>query len=189
MVRHPDARMVEEIWNRIVKAVESAASGTETTMKYEVISGSFNLVPNETLVRLMYNNLKTVGGINYIPEEVEFGKKNLRTLTFKVPPLESATQVQPFKTEGFFPASTDVGDITWVVPTAGLGTATWVPGVPVYSWQAVPTRSMSIGYKAMNIAAKIIAMTGIDIFNNPSIIGKAKKNWLITLVLISNTNR
>jgi aminobenzoyl-glutamate utilization protein B len=175
MVRHPDARMVEEIWNRIVKAAEGAASGTETTMKYEVISGSFNLVPNETLARLMYNNLKTVGGVNYTPEEVEFGKHIQSTLTFKVPPLESAREVQPFKTGGFFPASTDVGDITWVVPTAGLGTATWVPGVPAHSWQAVATGGTSIGYKAMNNAAKIIAMTGIDIFNNPAIIVKAQK--------------
>jgi aminobenzoyl-glutamate utilization protein B len=175
MVRHPDARMVEEIWNRIVKAAEGAASGTETTMKYEVISGSFNLVPNETLARLMYNNLKTVGGVNYTAEEVEFGKKLQSTLTFKVPPLESAREVQPFKTGGFFPASTDVGDITWVVPTAGLGTATWVPGVPAHSWQAVASGGTGIGFKAMNNAAKTIAMTGIDIFNNPAIITKAQK--------------
>ncbi|MBA4055361.1 MAG: amidohydrolase [Marivirga sp.] len=175
MVRHPDARMVEEIWNRVVKTAEAAAMGTETTMKYEVISGSFNLVPNETLARLMYNNLKTVGGVNYTAEEVAFGKKIQSTLTSKAPPLESASQVQPFKTGGFFPASTDVGDITWVVPTAGLGTATWVPGVPAHSWQAVATGGTGIGYKAMNNAAKIIAMTGIDLFNNPSIIGKAKK--------------
>lgn len=175
MVRHPDARMVEEIWNRIVKAAEGAASGTETTMKYEVISGSFNLVPNETLSRLMYNNLKTVGGVMYSAEEIEFGKKIQATLTTKYPSLESAAQVQPFKTGGFFPASTDVGDITWVVPTAGLGTATWVPGVPAHSWQAVATGGMSIGYKAMNNAAKIMAMTGIDIFNNPALVGKAKK--------------
>lgn len=177
MVRHPDARMVEEIWNRIVKAAEGAASGTETTMKYEVISGSYNLVPNETLSRLMYNNLKIVGGVMYTPEEVAFGKKIQGTLTTKYPPLESAAQVQPFKTGGFFPASTDVGDITWVVPTAGLGTATWVPGVPAHSWQAVATGGMTIGYKAMNNAAKIIAMTGIDLFNNPSILDKAQKEF------------
>jgi len=175
MVRHPDARMVEEIWSRIVKAAEGAASGTETTMKYEVISGSFNLVPNETLARLMHNNLTKVGGVNYSADEVEFGKKIQTTLSTKYPPLESAARVEPFKTGGFFPASTDVGDITWVVPTAGLGTATWVPGVPAHSWQAVATGGMSIGYKAMNNAAKTIAMTGIDIFNNPSIIVKAKK--------------
>lgn len=175
MVRHPDARMVEEIWNRIVKAAKGAAEGTETTMEYEVISGSYNLVPNETLARLMYSNLKTVGGVYYTPEEVEFGKKLQSTLSFKVPPLESATQVQPFKTGGFFPASTDVGDITWVVPTTGLGTATWVPGVPAHSWQAVASGGSSIGYKAMNNAAKTIAMTGIDIFKNPAVIKEAQQ--------------
>jgi len=174
MVRHPDARMVEEIWDRIVKAGEGAASGTGTTMKYEVISGSFNLMPNETLSRLMYNNLKTVGGVNYTPEEVAFAKQLQTTLTGKVPPLTNAQNVEPYKTGGFFPASTDVGDITWVVPTAGFGTATWVPGVPAHSWQAVATGS-TIGLKGMINAAKIIAMTGIDIFNNPTIIDKAKK--------------
>lgn len=176
MVRHPDARVVEEIWDRIIKAAEGAALGTGTTMKYEVISGSFNLMPNETLSRLMYNNLKTVGGVNYTPAEVEFAKQLQSTLSTSNPPaIGTAQLVQPFKTGGFFPASTDVGDITWVVPTAGLGTATWVPGVPPHSWQAVATGSNGIGMKAMINAAKTIAMTGIDIFNNPSIVDKAKK--------------
>jgi len=173
MVRHPDARMVEEIWNRIVKAAEGAASGTETTMKYEVISGSYNLVPNETLARQMYNNLVVVGGVNYTPEEAAFAKEIQKTLP-KAPDLSQAQIVQPFKTGGFFPASTDVGDITWVVPTVGLGTATWVPGAPAHSWQAVATGGMSIGQKAMLNAAKTIAMTGVDLFNNPSILQKAK---------------
>lgn len=173
MVRHPDARMVEEIWNRIVKAAEGAASGTETTMKYEVISGSYNLVPNETLARQMYNNLVVVGGVNYTPEEAAFAKEIQKSLP-KAPDLSQAQIVQPFKTGGFFPASTDVGDITWVVPTVGLGTATWVPGAPAHSWQAVATGGMSIGQKAMLNAAKTIAMTGVDLFNNPSILQKAK---------------
>jgi aminobenzoyl-glutamate utilization protein B len=173
MVRHPDARMVEEIWNRIVKAAEGAASGTETTMKYEVISGSYNLVPNETLARQMYNNLVVVGGVNYTPEEAAFAKEIQKSLP-KAPDLSQAQVVQPFKTGGFFPASTDVGDITWVVPTVGLGTATWVPGAPAHSWQAVATGGMSIGQKAMLNAAKTIAMTGVDLFNNPSILQKAK---------------
>lgn len=175
MVRHPDARMVEEIWNRIVKAAEGAASGTETTMKYEVISGSYNLVPNETLARQMYANLQQVGGVMYTPAEVEFAKKMQSTFTFKAPPLETSAQVQPFRTGGFFPASTDVGDITWVVPTAGLGVATWVPGVPAHSWQAVACGGMSIGFKAMNNASKVLAMTGIDLFTNPALLAKAKK--------------
>jgi len=175
MVRHPDARVVEEIWDRIVKAAEGAASGTGTTMKYEVISGSYNLVPNETLSRLMYNNLKTVGGITYTPAEVEFAKQ-LQTSLSKAPAITNAQNVEPYKTGGFFPASTDVGDITWVVPTAGLGTATWVPGVPAHSWQAVSTGSNGIGLKAMINAAKVMSMTAVDIYNNPTIVDKANKD-------------
>ncbi len=175
MVRHPDAKQLAEIWDRVVKCADGAATGTETSMKYEVISGSYNLLPNETLARLMYNNLKTVGGVNYNAEEIEFAKKLQTSFTFRAPEIQEASIVQPFKTGGFFPASTDVGDITWVVPTAGLGTATWVAGTPPHSWQAVATGSMSIGYKAMINAAKTIAMTGVDLFNNPSILEKAKK--------------
>ncbi len=175
MVRHPDARILAELWDRIVKCAEGAAIGTETSMKYEVISGSFNLLPNETLSHLMYDNLKKVGGVNYTADETEFAKKIQTSFSFKVPDLNQAQQVQPFKQGGFFPASTDVGDITWVVPTAGLGTATWIPGVPPHSWQAVATGSNGIGLKAMLNAAKTLTMTGIDLFNNPELVDKAKK--------------
>ena len=175
MVRHPDARMVEEIWNRIVKAAQGAAMGTETTVDHEVISGSFNLAPNETLSRIMHENLLKIGGVPYTTSEIEFGKKIQSTLITKFPAIETAQQVSPFQTGQVFPASTDVGDITWVVPTAGLGTATWVPGVAPHTWQAVACGATDIGFKGMINAAKILAMTGIDIITNPSIADKAKK--------------
>jgi aminobenzoyl-glutamate utilization protein B len=178
MVRHPDARVLAELWDRIVKCAEGAATGTETSMKYEVISGSFNLMPNETLSHLMYDNLKKVGGVNYSAEETEFAKKIQSSFNFKAPDLNQAQQVMPFHLGGFFPASTDVGDITWVVPTAGLGVAAWVPGVPPHSWQAVATGSNGIGLKAMSNAAKTLTMTAIDLFNNPELVEKAKKELL-----------
>jgi aminobenzoyl-glutamate utilization protein B len=178
MVRHPDARVLAELWDRIVKCADGAATGTETSMKYEVISGSFNLMPNETLSHLMYDNLKKVGGVNYSAEETEFAKKIQSSFNFKAPDLNQAQQVMPFHLGGFFPASTDVGDITWVVPTAGLGVAAWVPGVPPHSWQAVATGSNGIGLKAMSNAAKTLTMTAIDLFNNPELVEKAKKELL-----------
>jgi aminobenzoyl-glutamate utilization protein B len=144
-------------------------------MKYEVISGFYNLMPNETLARLMQNNLTLVGGVKYNQKEIDFAKQLQTTLSGKVPDVSTAQTIMPFKTGGFFPASTDVGDITWVVPTAGFGTATWVPGVPAHSWQAVATAGSSIGMKAMINAAKTISMTGVDIFNNPQHAAKAKQ--------------
>ena len=61
------------------------------------------------------------------------------------------------------------------MPTSGLATATWIPGVPAHSWQAVSTGSNGIGLKAMLNAAKCISMTGIDLFNNPELLEKAKE--------------
>lgn len=73
------------------------------------------------------------------------------------------------------PGSTDVGDVSWVVPTVGLGTATWVPGTAAHSWQAVAAGGMSIGHKGMVLAAKTMALTAIDLFSNPATIEEAWK--------------
>jgi aminobenzoyl-glutamate utilization protein B len=74
-----------------------------------------------------------------------------------------------------FPASTDVGDVSWVTPTAGLSTATWVPGVPAHSWQAVACNGMSIGHKGMMNAAQTIALTAQNLFKSPNLIEQAKE--------------
>ncbi|MFZ9981189.1 MAG: amidohydrolase [Cyclobacteriaceae bacterium] len=174
MVRHPDARVLDEIWNRIVKASEGAATGTETTVKHEVISGSYNLMRNETLARLMQSNLEKVGGVKYTKADIAFANELQKTLPGNPPAITNAQKVEPFKLDGFFYASTDVGDITWVVPSTGLGTATWVPGTPAHSWQAVACGGTNIGMTAMANAAKVIAMTGVDLFLNPAIAKQAK---------------
>ena len=174
MVRHPDARVLDEIWNRIVKASEGAATGTETTVKHEVISGSYNLMRNETLARLMQSNLEKVGGVKYTEADIAFAKELQKTLPGNPPDISNAQKVEPFKLDGFFYASTDVGDITWVVPSTGLGTATWVPGTPAHSWQAVACGGTNIGMTAMANAAKVIAMTGVDLFLNPALAAQAK---------------
>lgn len=173
IVRSPKVEDVKNLWARVVKAAEAGAMGTETTVKVEIISGIYNLLPNETLAKLQYENLKKVGGVNYTPEEEAFAKKMQESFNFKAPPISEAQKVQEYKV-GFFPASTDVGDISWLVPTAGLGTATAVPGTPGHSWQNVACSGMSIGFKGMINAAKVMAMTGVDLFMDPSLIAKAK---------------
>jgi aminobenzoyl-glutamate utilization protein B len=69
--------------------------------------------------------------------------------------------------------STDVADVSWVVPTAGLRAATWVPGTPAHSWQAVSAGGMSIGTRGMLVAAKAIALTAVELFTHPEIVAEA----------------
>ena len=177
-VRHHDMNTVKSIWDRVVKAAQGAALGTGTTMDVEVTGGVYNLLPNETLAKMMYQNLKMVGGVTYTPEEIAFADKIRTTLIAAKPGIGLAKEVGAFKLEEIREGgsgSTDVGDVSWAVPTAGLRTATFVPGTPNHSWQAVAAGGTDIGTKGMMVAAKTIALTAYDIFKNPGITLEANK--------------
>ncbi len=177
MVRHPDVKEVKDIWQRVIKASEGAAIGTGTEVEVELVSGIYGLLPNETLAKTMHKNLTAVGGVEYDEEEIEFARKIQETLNSpKVPSLSVAKEIQPYRLN-HFPASTDVGDVSYVTPTVGLGTATWVPGTAAHTWQATAADGMSIGYKGMMVAAKTMALTGKDLILNPLLIKEAKKEF------------
>ena len=173
--RHNTRDVVVDIFDRMVKAAEGAALGTGTTMEYEMIGGTHELLPNLTLQKMMHDNLVKVGGITYTPEEKAFAEKISKSLGNESLNIKVAETVQPYKETAEAFGSTDVGDVSFTVPTAGLGTATWVPGTPAHSWQAVAAGGMSIGSKGMMVAAKTIALTAMDIFENPKTVEAAKK--------------
>ncbi|MBS1544096.1 MAG: amidohydrolase [Bacteroidetes bacterium] len=175
-VRNPRRDNVKAIWERIEKAAQGAAMGTETRLEVEVTGGVHELLGNETLAKVMDANLRTVGGYAYTPEERAFAEKIQKTFTGQVPSLESTNTIGPLRQyDGS--ASTDVGDVSWVVPTVGLGTATWVPGTSAHSWQAVAAGGTTIGYKGMMMAAKTIALTAVDLFTTPATIDAAWKEF------------
>ncbi len=172
--RHDRRDVVMEIFDRIVKAAEGAALGTGTNMDYEMIGGTHELLPNLTLQQVMYQNLVKIGGIDYNDEEKAFADKIALTLGQKKADVVRAKSVQPFKSVAFASGSTDVGDVSFTVPTVGLGTATWVPGTPAHSWQAVAAGGTSIGKKGMMVAAKALTLTAIDLFKDQTLVAKAK---------------
>lgn len=176
--RHPDMAIVRQNFEWLVKAAEGAALGTQTRMDYELIHGLYNVQPNETLSKIMNKNLNLVGGYEYTEEERAFAEKIQATL---VAPsnLENTKMVMPYKLEEKGTGgSTDVGDVSWVVPTAGMRSATWVPGTSSHSWQAVAAGGTSIGTKGMLVAAKTMALTAADLFKDPSITTTAREELL-----------
>lgn len=178
-VRNPDVANVKTIFEKIVNAAKGAAMGTNTEMDYEVIHGLYNLLPNETLSRIMHKNLVKIGGVEYSSEERDFAQKITESYPNVKVNLESAAQILPFAViEKGTGGSTDVGDVSWLVPTAGLSTATWVPGTSAHTWQAVAAGGMSIGEKGMMVAAKTLTLTAIDIFKDPSVTKIAKEELL-----------
>ena len=178
-VRHPKKDQVKEIFQRVVTTAKAAALGTETRMEYEVIGGTHDLLLNKTLAEAMQKNLEKVGGVKYTEEEKSFAKKIQSSFNFPYPPVENSDSITPLKIEtDAGGGSTDVGDVSYVVPTVGLRAATWAPGTPAHSWQAVACGGTEIGTKGMMVAAKTMAMTAIDLFTNPTLIQKAKDEFV-----------
>ena len=174
-VRNPEVELVRSIFERVVKAAEGAAMGTGTRVEYEVIHGLYAMLSNEVLQRRAQANLERVGGVVYDDAETAFAETVQQSLVNPVP-LESAAEVQPYmprKGGG----STDVADVSWVVPTVGIVTATWVPGTPAHSWQAIAAGGMSIGNKGMIVAAKTLAMTMVDLFVDAELLAAATAEY------------
>ncbi len=175
-VRHPEMQEVRKLFDRLVKTAEGAAIGTGTTMEYEVIHGVYNLLPNETLSEIMYKNLEIVGGVEYDRTEEEFAEKIIATFDKENLSPSDAKKIVPYTVSNRGTGgSTDVGDVSWAVPTAGMRSATWVPGTGAHSWQAVAAGGMSIGEKGMVVASKTLALTAIDLMLNPEICEKANQ--------------
>ena len=176
MARSPWNETLEAVWARINKVAQGAALMTETTLDVKIISSDANIIPNDTLAAIAQKNLEAVGGYTMTPAEKEFALNLQKTL----PPggagdLKLTEVVQPLKV--YDPnqpsASTDVGDVSWNVPTIGFGAATFVPGVAAHTWQAAASAGMSIGQDGMVIASKALALTALELFESPDVVAKA----------------
>jgi len=175
-VRHPYAATLEEIFPRVINAAEGAALGTSTTMDYEIIHGLHSVLPNHILARAVLANMERVGGIEYNEQEQRFAEEIRKTLDQNSIPLGSQTTIQPFK-PGRSGGSTDVGDVSYMAPTAGFIAATWVPGTGAHSWQAVSAGGMSIGKKGLVLASKVIAMTAVDLVLDEELLAAATQEF------------
>lgn len=176
-VRHPTAQGVDAIWSRLENAARGAALGTGTRVEWEVIHGNNPLLVNEALARTMDAKLRTVGGLRYSKDEQAFARKLFKSLSSPEHRLGSEREVQPYETSLGY-GSTDVGDVSFAVPTVGLRVAAWVPGTSAHSWQAVAASGMSIGFKGAQNAAKAMTLMALELYTNPELREAARKEFL-----------
>jgi aminobenzoyl-glutamate utilization protein B len=126
----------------------------------------------------MQQNMEKIGGFTYSPAEAEFAKKIQSSFTFSYPDINATKDINALKIQtDAGGGSTDVGDVSYVVPTVGCETATWAPGTPAHSWQAVACGGTEVGTKGMMLSAKTMALTAIDLYTNPAIIAKATEEF------------
>ena len=181
MARSPQMPALDLIWARIVKIAQGAAMMTETTLDMHSIDSDANIIPNDVLAKVAQKDLEEVGGFHYTPEELHFAEELQKSLPEEGRrDLNSTATIEPLRP--FDPnapsASTDVGDVSWNVPTIGFGSATFVPGVAAHTWQAAACAGSTIGQRGMVVSAKAMALTAADLFANPQLVADAKTDFL-----------
>ena len=171
-IRHPKSDVVRKLYPRLLKCAQAGALATETELETEYLGGIVEILPNDTLAAVVKANLVRLNDLEYDDAEKTFAAKIRETLDEPLP-LESLKNVVNRKGQ-VGKGSTDVGDVSWVVPTAGFTAACWVPGTPAHSWQAVAAGGTSIGRKGMILASRILAATASDLFKNPKALEDAR---------------
>ena len=175
--RHPHMPTLDGIWARVVKCAEAGALATETRMEMEFVNSVYNVLPNDALTVLLERNLRKVGGVRYSPEEQAFAEKLRQSFSTQNTPLLGSQEQILAPEDGYDSGSTDVGDVSWALPTAQFRTATFVPGAPGHSWQSAACAGSSIGRKGMVVAAKTLALTALDLYSDPRQIEAARASF------------
>ena len=171
-VRHPKAAVVQQLYPRLLKCAQAGALATETKLEVVYLGGTMELLPNDALARATRKNLTTLNDLKYDDQELKFALRLQETFPEKVPFESLGTVADTSGRVGM--GSTDVGDVSWVVPVTGFSTACWVPGTPGHSWQAVACGGTTIAKKGMKLAARTLAATGWDLFTDPELVAAAK---------------
>lgn len=199
MVRGETVRKAKALLERVNKIAQGAALMTETSVAMRQIDGTASILPNETLERVMYENMQQVPVPEYTAAEREFAEALHATYPAAVPGLMSNSNRQVWAyankmTDGgkraindfimpyvpyfaYAPGSTDVGDVSWLTPTAQITTATWTSAAPGHSWQNVSIGRTSIAHKGVLQAAKIIAGSAADLMEQPELLEKARAEF------------
>ena len=180
VVRDETTPKMMELLERVKEIAKGAALMTQTKVKTKILAGVSNLLYNETLGNIMQGNLDQLGVPEFSKEEHLYAKKYQDTLTRK--DIESAYShagidlvegqvlaetvvagdVKPVDMGG----STDIADVSWVVPTVSLWGANYAIGTPFHSWQMTAQGKSSIAIKGMTHAAMVMAATGSDLILN-----------------------
>ena len=173
IARHPDAQTLAGIWQRIMNCAQAGALASGTTFEFVQGATYSNLLPNDTLSEVLGRAMKKAGGYEFTSSEKEFADTLRKTLSNPVQ-TPAPDQVSVSSSEPVSLSSTDAGDVSWVVPTAQINTATFVPGVTAHTWQAAACAGSTIGRKGMRVAAETLALAAVELLEHPDEVKAAR---------------
>lgn len=199
LIRAPEMRQALDLAARVDNVARGAAMMTETEVEIVFDTASTNLLPNITLETAMHENMVALGPIAFDEADIAFAKRIQDTFTDEA--IKSSIRLYQIKgdvfsnrkIDGSMPlhlglrdfegqshfraGSTDVGDVSWVTPTAQCWTPAWAIGTNPHTWQVVAQGKSPAAHKAMAHAAKTLASTGLSLMTSPELLESVKNEW------------
>ncbi|MBQ7796003.1 MAG: amidohydrolase [Lachnospiraceae bacterium] len=197
-IRAPKITQVKALFDRMCDIAKGAALITGTTVTVRQVSAYSNVVHNETMGKIMDEHLHAFVPINYTDEELayaakfkdvitELDKDGLKSMISQLGDKERRKEIQEMSMLDFVldrrsmiggGGSTDVGDVSWVVPVGQANVNCFAAGTALHSWQAVAQGKSSIAHKGMLAAAKVLACTGVELLMKPELLSQVKQDWI-----------
>lgn len=199
-VRAPKSWQVQEIYQRVIDVAEGAAKMTGTEMTYELYSGLSDYIPNHALTTVMYEYMNEIGAEGFDEDDFAMARKFLLETSTETelegkkakfrkmfgPDQLDEIMEHPIHTSILpltwnkppMAGSTDVGDASYVMPTAQLTMATATLGTATHTWQFTAHGNTPIAHKGMLNAGKVLALTGIRLFEDPELLARARAEWM-----------
>ncbi len=191
-VRAPKRSDVKAVTQRLIKIAHGAAEMTETEMSYELLAGCYDAVPNHVIGDVMLENMRAIGGPGFDEADYAFAKELQKNLT---PEAKAATIKSYFAPQEIsdmvlvdtvydngdygqiMAGSTDVGDVSYICPTAQMIAATLPVGIGTHTWMATACTGHPIGVKSMIYMARSLAGTAYDLMSKPEVLKAAQDEF------------
>ncbi|MFB6150081.1 MAG: amidohydrolase [Halobacteriales archaeon] len=192
-IRAPKREQVERISDWVTDVAEGASLMTQTDVDRRYITGCWDFLPNETITEAVWENMQELGPVEYDDDDEAFAadlkatidedkiEGSLEDLPEDVTAAmrEASLYAEPIEphdkgeTGG---GSTEVGDVSWITPTAQFRATTWAVGTPAHTWQAVAADG-DFGKKGCVYAAKVLAGTAYDLLSDEELVAAAQAEW------------
>ena len=193
-IRAPKRSTVDQVYNWLKDCAQGAALMTQTSYDIEFLTGCNSVVPNNVLERVMQKACIDVGAPDFTEEDKAFAQRISKTYE-DILARTRATMKQEYGTDGdgkylcdvvidsiienrsFAPGSTDVGDVSRILPTYQIYVAGQGLGSPGHSWQMTAYSGSHVGFAGMICAAKILGLSGLRLLRNPELIKQAWEDF------------